>query len=762
MNCATVEMFRSLKINLEHTGTLDGPLKDGEMEDHAKESPAIGANYREAQKSSITNHFSLDCPKSKVQNPLALALAYAEAGLPVFPCRANGSKAPHTKNGFHSATTDAQQLRDWWSEWPDALVGLPTGAVSGVSVIDLDLNKETGERIGEANFAKSEVSREGAISNPTTSGGEHLYYRYNSEVASHLNGSHTNHFAPKVDVRNDGGYVIAAGNVGYGSAEALLQGLKSLPVYPAEHIGELCEAKRQRERGDKGRQTGVEVPRTLTGASASADEVREILSYIPTPEDRSEWINVLMGIHANDPRHIDLADEWSQRGTKYRAGEVEDEWRSFKVEGGIGFGRVCKLAEQHGADLSAISRKYAKTAQSKAEQPKQDAGDEAETEVSYNFKPWEETDFAAIERTEFIYSDHFAAGYLNVSFAAPKTGKSLLALAEAIDVATGRGFLTGKPTKPMKALYYNAEDDLDYIKMRVAAVLDKWKIPQSEITGRLFVVSGMDEQHEIVLIRGDSGEIDEKSFVALEKLIARENIKLAVFDPLQDLSRSPETNEVFRALGTRIRQLAVKTQAAVGLVHHTRKPSAGVAPTIDDGRGGGALRGVARFNRLLVPMTEAEGLKAGVDDFRRYFKIGEMESNLAPPSADRSRWFEKESVIVPNGQSVGTISPWSWPEAFAGVTTDDAKRVRAAVLLRDKNPPRHDSQATDWVGHLIADVLGLDMNEPVDKARIKEMQKTWTKNKVLRVEEMEWKDKNQNTKKSKFVFAGENTVGEDE
>ena len=716
------------------------------------------------EKNTIADKFSLDCPKSKVQNPLALALAYAKAGLPVFPCRADGSKAPHTANGFHNATADVQQVRDWWSKWPDALVGLPTGAASGVSVVDLDLDKETSERIGEANFAKSGVSREGVISNPTTSGGEHLYYRYNPEAPSHLNGSHTSHFAPKVDVRNDGGYVIAAGNIGYGSAEALLQGLESLPVYPAEHIGELCEAKRQQERGDKGHRTGVEVPRTLTGAQASADEVREILSYVPTPDDRSEWVAILMGIHANDPSHIDLADEWSRRGTKYCEGEVEDEWYSFKVDGGISFGRVCEVAKRHGADLSAISRKHATTAQNKTEQPAQDAGDEAETktEVSFDFKPWETTDFAAIERTEFIYSDHFAAGYLNVTFAAPKTGKSLLALAEAIDVATGRGFLTGKPTEPMKALYYNAEDDLDAIKMRVAAVLDKWNIPQSEITGRLFVVSGMDEQNEIVLIRGDSGEIDEKSFVALEKLIARENIKLAVFDPLQDLSRSPETNEVFRALGNRIRKLAVQTKAAVGLVHHTRKPSAGVAQTIDDGRGGGALRGVARFNRLLAPMTEAEGTKAGVEDFRRYFKIGEMESNLAPPSSNRSRWFEKESVTVPNGQSVGTVAPWSWPEAFSGITTDDARRVRAAVLLRDKNPPRHDSQATDWVGHLIADVLGLDMNEPVDKARIKEMQKTWTKNKVLRVEEMEWKDKSQNTKRSKFVFAGENTVGEDE
>ncbi|MDP1575848.1 MAG: AAA family ATPase, partial [Cypionkella sp.] len=254
----------------------------------------------------------------------------------------------------------------------------------------------------------------------------------------------------------------------------------------------------------------------------------------------------------------------------------------------------------------------------------------------YDFQAWQEIDPAQIPRLRFVYGDTFAAGYLSVTFAAPKTGKSLLALSEAIDAATGRGFLTGKPAAPIKVLYYNAEDDLAVIQGRVAAVLQAWQIPQSEIIGRLFPVSGVTAESPVVLIRGEKGDIAESAFLALADLIKREGIALAIFDPLQDLSHSPETNEVFRALGGRIRALASETGAAIGLVHHTRKPSPGIAPTLDDGRGGSALRGVARFNRLLVPMTEAEGAQAGVDDFRHYFRIGEAESNLAPPSSDRN------------------------------------------------------------------------------------------------------------------------------
>ena len=257
--------------------------------------------------------------------------------------------------------------------------------------------------------------------------------------------------------------------------------------------------------------------------------------------------------------------------------------------------------------------------------------------LTFNFSPWQILDPATIPAIRLVYGDNFAAGYLSVTFAAPKTGKSLLALAEAIDAVTGRGFLTGKTAAPIKVLYYNAEDDLAVLQARAVAVLQLWGIPQTEIEGRLFLVSGVAAESPVVLIEGKEGKVNEPVFKALEDLLRRENIALAVFDPLQDLSRAPEENDVFRPLGGRIRALASATGAAIGLVHHTRKPSPGITPTIDDGRGGSALRGVARFNRLLLPMTEAEGAQAGVDDFRHFFRIGEAESNLAPPSSARNR-----------------------------------------------------------------------------------------------------------------------------
>ena len=60
--------------------------------------------------------------------------------------------------------------------------------------------------------------------------------------------------------------------------------------------------------------------------------------------------------------------------------------------------------------------------------------------------------------------------------APPKVGKSMLALAEAIDIATGKGILTGYTREPLRVLYYNAEDDQDVLDARVSALLSHYQI----------------------------------------------------------------------------------------------------------------------------------------------------------------------------------------------------------------------------------------------------------------------------------------------
>jgi hypothetical protein len=70
------------------------------------------------------------------------ALAYAARGWAVFPL-GEGSKLPKIAKkdggrGFHDATTDAAVVRSWWQRWPKANIGIRTGEVSGLLVVDID------------------------------------------------------------------------------------------------------------------------------------------------------------------------------------------------------------------------------------------------------------------------------------------------------------------------------------------------------------------------------------------------------------------------------------------------------------------------------------------------------------------------------------------------------------------------------------------------------------------------------------------------
>jgi hypothetical protein len=77
---------------------------------------------------------------------LVQALALARRGLAVFPCGVR-SKVPAGGHGHLEATTEPHRLRWWWKENLDYNIGIATGTVSGVWVLDVDgLEGETALR----------------------------------------------------------------------------------------------------------------------------------------------------------------------------------------------------------------------------------------------------------------------------------------------------------------------------------------------------------------------------------------------------------------------------------------------------------------------------------------------------------------------------------------------------------------------------------------------------------------------------------------
>ena len=211
------------------------------------------------------------------QMPAQNAASWARAGFPVFPCGPN--KHPLTPHGFKDATTDLGQVAAFWQAHPNALVGIPTGGASGLFVVDLDTDRDTGEAIGEASLGALGLSDLiGSVPTVATpSGGRHLYFR-----ACGL-GNTTGKLGRKIDTRGDGGYIIAPGSVTPLGAYRLLNG----SINPDALIGvpvAILEALQGKAAGTTAPpfpiDTGGRFAPLAEGRKAQLSEVQEILSFI--------------------------------------------------------------------------------------------------------------------------------------------------------------------------------------------------------------------------------------------------------------------------------------------------------------------------------------------------------------------------------------------------------------------------------------------------------------------------------------------------
>ena len=152
--------------------------------------------------------------------PLSLlgnALDYAARGwlvLPLYEAIANGScacgdpacsrvgKHPRTKNGYKDATTDEERINDWWARWPDANVGVCTGPVSGVIVLDIDPRNDGDESLAELEKEFKPLPPTPEVH--TGGGGRHMYFSVptGTEIKKKV-------LADGVDLQAEGAYVVA-------------------------------------------------------------------------------------------------------------------------------------------------------------------------------------------------------------------------------------------------------------------------------------------------------------------------------------------------------------------------------------------------------------------------------------------------------------------------------------------------------------------------------------------------------------------------
>lgn len=176
---------------------------------------------------------------------LRAVLAYVEQGWGAIPLM---NKKPFTPHGYKDASKDPAQIIQWWTQWPDANIGLVTGSVSGRLVLDIDVkNGHRGDeslRELEAQYGGLPLTR----TSRTASGGWHYIFEMPAQPIKSRKGVRDG-----IDLLAEGSYFVAVPSTIDGISYQWLNE-NEIAACP-EWVANLRPAKAQEEQNSE---TGIE------------------------------------------------------------------------------------------------------------------------------------------------------------------------------------------------------------------------------------------------------------------------------------------------------------------------------------------------------------------------------------------------------------------------------------------------------------------------------------------------------------------------
>ena len=299
-------------------------------------------------------------PRPPSMTMLPAALAYAQRlGWPVFPvhgisnghCTCGsvkcerpgkhpvGNLVPH---GLKDASTDVEVINHWWRAAPWANIGVATGAVSGLAVLDVDVIKGGDESLFDLERTHGKLPD--TVMALTGSGGYHYLFAHPGSGVRIKNS--VDNLGVGLDVRGDGGYIVVAPSLHIKgkqytweeSCKPLVTPIAPLPAWLLEKVRDAKKAK--------GPGPG---PSAIRLDALVVARVRAALPYIQS-DDRDAWLSVGMALHATGAgqQAYGLWCEWAQQSDKFDLADSARVWKSFKQGGGITLKTMFSMARDGG------------------------------------------------------------------------------------------------------------------------------------------------------------------------------------------------------------------------------------------------------------------------------------------------------------------------------------------------------------------------------------------------------------------------------
>jgi hypothetical protein len=348
-----------------------------------------------------------------MSNLVECALAYVERSFSIIPIQPREKKPLIAWEEFQGRAATEVDIKAWWATWPEANVGLVTGAVSGLVVIDLDTaaaKDKLKDLVPGFDFS--------AVPRSRTGNGWQIFFKHPGLTITNRAG-----VLPGLDVRGDGGYVVAPPSIHpngkqYRWEVPLSDELPKLPVELFKLIsspGGSCE-NGYRERFD----------------------TAQALAGVPEGQ-RDETLFKL--------------------GCKLRAADIPQAMAESLI---LEAARNCEPPFPERQALEKISNAYRRY------EPRQS---ESKATPSRAFCLIQAKDLLALEEpdTEWLWEGILPAGGLSLLVAKPKVGKTTLAFNLALAVAGGRDFL-GRKAKQSPVVYLALEEKRSEIRKKLKSL----------------------------------------------------------------------------------------------------------------------------------------------------------------------------------------------------------------------------------------------------------------------------------------------------
>ena len=241
------------------------------------------------------------------------------------------AKHPLLGGWQNKASSDPETVKEWWTKWPRANIGLLAGKANGIVVLDLDTYKEGYE-------APKDVPETATVA--TGSGGQQLYYLY---PEGHNVGSSTDVTGKGkgVDIRGDGGYAVAVGSEIHGGSYTWTGKIRPTAgkfhelLAPCQGwIIDLPKKKKNKKKKKKKKKATRKTAETpSTGKLSEIEKARECLKRLNSDraDNYEDWLHVGMVLH-NMGVSLDDWIEWSKQSKEFEEDVCEEKWDSFDTD----------------------------------------------------------------------------------------------------------------------------------------------------------------------------------------------------------------------------------------------------------------------------------------------------------------------------------------------------------------------------------------------------------------------------------------------